>query len=150
MLAGMGCPSMGIYSWELIHIYGCKNLIRIGTAGTLQPYVHVRDVVFGQGSCTTSNYPALQGVPGTFAPICSYELLEKAVAKAKEMGLHYHVGNILSSDNSFSPVNDRGDPLHLETSDETKFFRTVSGKSGEYIYQAERLPEDDKLCVYLP
>ena len=59
-------------------------------------------------------------------------------------------GNILSSDNSFSPVNDRGDPLHLETSDETKFFRTVSGKSGEYIYQAERLPEDDKLCVYLP
>ncbi|HIU78858.1 MAG TPA: purine-nucleoside phosphorylase, partial [Candidatus Avilachnospira avicola] len=37
MGTGMGCPSMGIYSYELIHIYGCKNLIRIGTAGTLQP-----------------------------------------------------------------------------------------------------------------
>ncbi|MDD7086099.1 MAG: purine-nucleoside phosphorylase [Lachnospiraceae bacterium] len=98
MGTGMGCPSMGIYSWELIHVYGCKNLIRIGTAGTWQPYVHVRDVVFAQGSCTTSNYPALQGLPGTFAPICSFELLEKAVAKAKEMGLHYHVGNVLSSD----------------------------------------------------
>ena len=40
MGTGMGCPSMGIYSYELIHIYGVKNLIRIGTAGTLQKHVH--------------------------------------------------------------------------------------------------------------
>ena len=33
MGTGMGCPSMGIYSYELIHFYGCRNLIRIGTAG---------------------------------------------------------------------------------------------------------------------
>ena len=26
MGTGMGCPSMGIYSYELIHFYGCKNL----------------------------------------------------------------------------------------------------------------------------
>ena len=32
MGTGMGCPSMGIYSYELINIYGCKNLIRIGTS----------------------------------------------------------------------------------------------------------------------
>ena len=38
------------------------------------------------------------GLPGTYAPICSYELLEKAVAAAKEKGYKYHVGNILSSD----------------------------------------------------
>lgn len=98
MGTGMGCPSMGIYSYELIHIYGCKNLIRIGTAGTLQPYVHVKEMVFGQGVCTTGNYVNLQGLPGTFAPICSFELLEKAVASAKAMGFKYHVGNILSSD----------------------------------------------------
>ena len=95
---GMGCPSMGIYSYELINIYGCKNLIRIGTAGTLQPQVHVKEMVFGMGSCTTSNYVAMQGLPGTFAPICSFELLEKAVASAKALGYKYHVGNILSSD----------------------------------------------------
>ena len=98
MGTGMGCPSMGIYSYELIHIYGCKNLIRIGTAGTLQPYVHVKEMVFGQGACTTGNYVNLQGLPGTFAPICSFALLEKAVAAAKELGFKYHVGNILSSD----------------------------------------------------
>ena len=37
MGTGMGCPSIGIYSYELIHFYGCKNLIRIGTAGAMQP-----------------------------------------------------------------------------------------------------------------
>ena len=76
MGTGMGCPSMGIYSYELIHVYGCKNLIRIGTAGAQQPFVHAREMVFGMGSCTTSNYAALQGLPGTFCPICSFELLE--------------------------------------------------------------------------
>ena len=98
MGTGMGCPSMGIYSYELIHVYGCKNLIRIGTAGAQQPFVHAREMVFGMGSCTTSNYAALQGLPGTFCPICSFELLEKAVASAKALGYKYHVGNILSGD----------------------------------------------------
>ena len=98
MGTGMGCPSMGIYSYELIHIYGCKNLIRIGTAGTLQPHVHVKEMVFGQGVCTTSNYPKLMGLPGTFAPTCSFELLQKATRSADELGYKYHVGNILCSD----------------------------------------------------
>lgn len=98
MGTGMGCPSIGIYSYELMNIYGCKNLIRIGTAGTIQPYVHVKEMVFALGSCTTSNYPALMGLAGTFAPVCSYELLEKAVASAKALGYKYHVGNVLCSD----------------------------------------------------
>ena len=39
MGTGMGCPSIGIYSYELIHFYGCKNLIRVGTAGALNALV---------------------------------------------------------------------------------------------------------------
>ena len=50
MGTGMGCPSMGIYSYELIHFYGCKNLIRIGTAGALRPEVKVRELIFAMGS----------------------------------------------------------------------------------------------------
>ena len=98
MGTGMGCPSIGIYSYELIHFYGVKNLIRVGTAGSLSPKVKVRDIVLGMGACTTSNYVRLFGLPGDFAPICSYTLLEKAVNAAKEKGFTYHVGNILSSD----------------------------------------------------
>jgi len=98
MGTGMGCPSIGIYSYELIHFYGVENLIRVGTAGAMSPLVHVRDLVFGMGACSTSNYPSLMGLPGSYAPICSYQLLEKAISSAKELEVKYHVGNILTSD----------------------------------------------------
>lgn len=98
MGTGMGCPSIGIYTYELIHGYGCKNLIRIGTAGSMQKDIHVRDMIFAIGACSTSNYPTLFGLPGNYAPTCSYTLLEKAVNAAKEKGFPYHVGNVLTSD----------------------------------------------------
>lgn len=103
MGTGMGCPSIGIYSYELIHFYGCKNLIRIGTAGAMQPQVKIRDVVFGMGACTTSNYVKQFRLPGDYSCICSYELLRKAAAAAEELGIQYHVGNILSSDMFYNP-----------------------------------------------
>lgn len=103
MGTGMGCPSIGIYSHELIHYYGCKNLIRVGTAGALREELKVRDMVFAMGACTTSNYVRLMGLPGDYSCIASYDLLSKAVAAAKGMGLSYHVGNVLSSDMFYGP-----------------------------------------------
>lgn len=103
MGTGMGCPSMGIYSYELIHFYGCKNLIRVGTAGSFQPHIKVRDMVFGMGACTTSSYVKQFHLPGDYSCICSYELLEKAVDAARKKGLGYHVGNVLSSDMFYNP-----------------------------------------------
>lgn len=103
MGTGMGCPSIGIYSYELIHFYGCKNLIRVGTAGSLQPHVKVRDMVIGMGACTTSNYVKLFGLPGDYSCIASYDLVAKAVKAASDRNLVYHVGNILSSDMFYSP-----------------------------------------------
>ncbi len=98
MGTGMGMPSIGIYSWELIHEYGVKNLIRVGSAGSLQPDIHVRDIVIGMGASTNSNYAAQFGLPGPIAPICSWTLLQKAVTVAHEKSIPVHVGNILSSD----------------------------------------------------
>ncbi len=103
MGTGMGCPSIGIYSYELIHFYGVKNLIRIGTAGALNPKCRVRDMVIGMGACTTSNYVRLFGLPGDYSCIASFELLEKAVAAARELGIPFHVGNLLSSDMFYAP-----------------------------------------------
>ena len=103
MGTGMGCPSMGIYSYELIHFYGCKNLIRIGTAGAMQEHVKVRDIVIGMGTCTTSNYVKQFRLPGDYSCICSFDLLRKAVEKAEEKGMQYHVGNILCSDMFYTP-----------------------------------------------
>ncbi len=103
MGTGMGCPSIGIYSYELIHFYGVKNLIRVGTAGALSPKCKVRDMVIGMGACTTSNFVRLFGLPGDYSCIASFELLEKAVAAARELGIPFHVGNVLSSDMFYAP-----------------------------------------------
>jgi len=98
MGSGMGMPSIGIYSYELIHFYGVKNLIRIGSCGSLQEHVKIRDVIIGMGACTNSNFASQYQLPGTYAPIASWDLLSKAVNVAKDKGIDVKVGNILSSD----------------------------------------------------
>lgn len=98
MGGGMGMPSVGIYTYELYHFYDVENIIRIGTAGAIADNVKVRDVVFGLGACTDSNYAAQYRLPGTFAPTADYGLLSRAVAVAEQMNIHPVVGNILSSD----------------------------------------------------
>ena len=98
MASGMGIPAIGIYSHELYNFYGVENIIRVGSAGALQEDIHLYDLVLGQGACTDSNFAAQFHFPGTFAPICSYELLQEAVKAAEAHGARYHVGNVFSSD----------------------------------------------------
>ena len=98
MASGMGMPSMGIYSAELFQFYGVENIIRIGSTGSIQPDVPLRAVVIGQAACTDSNWASQYHLPGTFAPIANYGLLETAVGTARELGLPVCVGNVLSSD----------------------------------------------------
>lgn len=106
MGSGMGIPSIGIYSYELIHFYGVKNLIRIGSCGSIREDVKIRDVIIGMGACTNSNYAAQYELPGTYAPIASWELLNKAVTVANEKGIDVKVGNILSSDTFYDAQKD--------------------------------------------
>ena len=76
MASGMGMPSMAIYSYELFNFYDVQQIIRVGTAGVVDPGLKVRDIVFGMGACTNSSYQAQFDLPGTYAPICSYPLLK--------------------------------------------------------------------------
>ena len=98
MASGMGMPSMGIYSYELYNVFGVEHILRIGSAGAMDPAIRVRDIVVGMGACTNSRYAHQFRLPGTFAPIGSYRMLEACIAAAKEAGTAYHVGNLLSSD----------------------------------------------------
>lgn len=98
MGSGMGIPSIGIYSYELIHTFGCKKLIRVGSCGAMQENIDLYDVIIAQAASTDSDYVKQYNLPGHYAPIASYNLLEGAVSKAREKGVNYHVGNILSSD----------------------------------------------------
>jgi purine-nucleoside phosphorylase len=56
MGTGMGCPSIGIYSYELIHMYGVKNLIRVGSCGAYHPDLNLYDIILAIGASTDSNY----------------------------------------------------------------------------------------------
>lgn len=100
--SGMGIASIGIYSYELIHFYNVKNLIRIGSAGAIDSKLNLHDVVIGMGACTDSNFAYQYNLPGTYSPIASYELLQRAVDIAKTKGTTVTVGNILSSDVFYS------------------------------------------------
>lgn len=102
MGTGMGIPSIGIYSYELIHFYGVKNLIRIGSCGALQKDLKLYDVIFGMGASTNSSYAHQYNLPGTYSAIASWDLLEKAKKVADEKNIPVTVGNILSSDTFYS------------------------------------------------
>ncbi len=106
---GMGIPSIGIYSYELYNFYGVNTIIRVGSAGSYSHDLHIGDLVIAQGACTDSNYGAQFGLPGTFAPIADFDLLRAAANACDARGLHYKVGNILSSDVFYSdtPQTDR-------------------------------------------
>lgn len=101
MASGMGMPAIGIYAHELYSGYGVENIIRVGSAGSIQEHIHLYDLVIGQGACTDSNWAMQYHFHGTYAPIADFDLITAAVKAAKENGAAYHVGNINSSDSFY-------------------------------------------------
>ncbi len=98
MASGMGMPAIGIYSHELFNFYDVKNIIRIGSAGGLNPEMKVGDILIAQGCSTNSNWAAQYDFRGTFAPLANYELIKKAEEASLELGVKPYIGNIYSSD----------------------------------------------------
>ena len=107
MASGMGIPSIGIYSYELFNFYGVENIIRVGTAGGMADSVKLRDVVLGMSAYTDSNY-GRQFYPGNVAPCCSFKLLEKAGAAARDMGIEPNVVALYSSDVFYDEADNAG------------------------------------------
>ncbi|MBO1099653.1 purine-nucleoside phosphorylase [Enterococcus hirae] len=98
---GMGMPSATIYAHELIHSYGVKKLIRVGTCGALSKDVHVRDLVLAQGAATSSSMIEKNFQVFHFPPISDFNLLLKAYEISKDKGFTTHVGNVLSEDSFY-------------------------------------------------
>ncbi len=96
--SGMGMPSMGIYSYELINDYDVKRIIRIGTAGSFHKDIKIKDIVLGLSASTDSNFSHLFKADGTYAPTASWDLILRAKKAADELEIPVHAGNIVSSD----------------------------------------------------
>ncbi|MCR4604146.1 MAG: purine-nucleoside phosphorylase [Prevotella sp.] len=99
---GMGIPSIGIYTYELYNFYDVKTIIRVGSAGSIHPDLHVGDLVLAIGACTNSNYASQYELPGTFAPVADFSLLRAAADACDHFGYRYKVGNVLSSDTFYT------------------------------------------------
>ena len=98
MASGMGMPSISIYAYELFTEYDVDVIIRVGSAGGLAEQIKTKDIVVAQAACTDSNIVSQYGLNGTFAPIGSFDLIEKAVRLGRESGANVQVGNVVSSD----------------------------------------------------
>lgn len=98
MGTGMGMPSISIYLHELINVYGCKNLIRIGSCGSYQDDVKLRDIVLAVGSSTDSRFQYTYHLPGNFAPCADLDLLMAAVKSAEQANVPIKAGNVASVD----------------------------------------------------
>ncbi|MDO4613716.1 MAG: purine-nucleoside phosphorylase [Actinomycetaceae bacterium] len=110
MGSGMGIPSISLYAWELIHVFGATRVIRVGSCGAMQPDLDVYDIVVAQSASTDSRFLEQYDLPGTYAPTGSYKLLSAVAEQATQQGIDIHVGNILSSDvfyNFRDDVNER-------------------------------------------
>lgn len=98
MGSGMGIPSAMIYYHELFAFYDVKTIIRVGTAGGLQPNLKVRDIIVA----TAANTPAsvVRGKFGEiqFSPTATFDLVLKAHEYAKNNNLNAYFGTVLSSD----------------------------------------------------
>jgi len=104
MASGMGMPSMGIYSYELFNAYDVQNIIRVGSIGSINEDVNLKDIVVATSASTNSNYGKQFHLDGIISGAASYKLVKKVDEVVERMGLSSKVrfGQILSSDTFYT------------------------------------------------
>ena len=105
MASGMGMPAIGIYSYELFAFYGVETIIRVGSCGSFDKDLHVRDIILAQAACTDSNFASQYRLPGVFSPIADFDLLRRAADACEKKGVRYKVGNMFSSDKFYDDAD---------------------------------------------
>ncbi len=146
MASGMGMPSIGIYSRELYEAYNVRNIMRIGSAGAIQPDINLKDIVIAMGASMDSNYQTQFHLMGTFAPICSFEMLQAATRAAEALGAVYHVGNILSSDFFYDDDEGVPDALNPKKNWQKMGIMAIEMESAALYLNAARLRKN-ALCI---
>tara|TARA_R100000306_G_scaffold260_3_gene586 strand:- start:46573 stop:47280 length:708 start_codon:yes stop_codon:yes gene_type:complete len=95
---GMGIPSALIYCNELIRDYGVKKLIRVGSAGSYQKDIKLRDIVIAMAASSTSGINNTRFVNADYSPTADFDLFMKAATYAKNNDIPIKAGNVLSAD----------------------------------------------------
>lgn len=102
MGTGMGVPSISIYAHELINDYGVQNLIRVGSAGSYQKHVKIRDIVLAMAASSNSGVNELRFGGADYAPTANFDLFQKAVEAANAKNIPLKAGNVFTSDEFYA------------------------------------------------
>ena len=111
MGSGMGIPSASIYATELVAEYGCKRLVRVGSAGGISESIKLRDVVIATGACTDSGVNRARFHGLDYSAIADFGLARAAVDAATTLGVDVAVGNVFSADLFYNPQTEVWDVL---------------------------------------
>lgn len=103
MGSGMGIPSCSLYATELITQFGVKQLIRVGSCGTVQDDIVLGDIILAMGASTDSNTNRMRFAGHDFAALADFSLLNEVVQTAMRLGTTIRVGNVFSSDLFYTP-----------------------------------------------
>jgi len=103
---GMGMPSFSIYAHELIDTFKVKRLIRVGTCGTLDEKLRLRDILIALGADTDSGMNPSRFGLYQHAATASFSLLQKAYAHALSAKIGFKVGNVFTSDQFYDMQGD--------------------------------------------
>ena len=110
---GMGVPSISIYAHELITQYGVKNLIRIGTCGSFNEDIKVRDVILAMTSSTDSSINKNKFKGMDYAPCADFKMLSDAHQIAIGKDVNIKAGNILTSDVFYHDLENNPEPFKI-------------------------------------
>lgn len=156
--SGMGMPSMSIYANELIRDFGAQTLIRIGSAGAMQPQLKVRDLVLGMSACSLSTPSRGIFKELNFAPTADFGLLQAAWVAAQKLDVGTHAGQIYSSDVFYDERSDLNEQMQrhgvLAVEMETAELYTLAARYGrralavltisDHLLTHEALPADQR------
>ncbi|MCL4131755.1 UNVERIFIED_CONTAM: hypothetical protein GTU68_036282 [Idotea baltica] len=96
--SGMGMPSLGIYATELLTEYGVKQVIRIGSCGSIQKELTLGQVIIATSASGDSGANKIIFGGMDFAASADFTLLSKAYDIAQRLNIHTVQGNIFSTD----------------------------------------------------
>ncbi|QTH70298.1 purine-nucleoside phosphorylase [Pseudoalteromonas xiamenensis] len=111
MGTGMGIPSCALYATELVTHFGVKQLIRVGSCGTVQDDIALGDIVIAMGASTDSKTNRMRFAGHDFAALADFSLLNQVVTTAQQHAIPIRVGNVFSSDLFYTPEPDMFDVI---------------------------------------
>ena len=105
--SGMGIPSASLYVYELFKFYNVERIIRIGSAGSLNPNIHVKDIILGTNAYSDSNFRYALTKSKSKKINGSNYLNQQIINTSKELNIPINKGTIYTSEvfDAYEPID---------------------------------------------